>query len=212
MKPSRLLTRLTLGAAFLATACMDPAPTGVAHAPDQAAATLLDAHTVLIAQRDSARAAMALTTKSLDATFKTMLSAWKVGYKSSGGATYLSCMPQAYAGWAEVIGPEGGSLKVGPHVLTVPAGALTKEYLFIGERPMGDLVEADFRPEGLKFAVPATLKLDYKACVFPPPVPFRGAYVDGKKNFLEWEPSKDDKFGKVVTVTISHFSGYIIAY
>lgn len=63
-----------------------------------------------------------------------------------------------------------------------------------------------------KFLAAASLTLDYKVCTAPPAAPFRGAYIDAKKTLLEWKPSKDDKLGKQLLVSINHFSGYIIAY
>ena len=85
---------------------------------------------------------------------------------TSIGSGLLACNPLPYAANSATIGPAGGSLTVGPHTLTVPAGALTTPVLISAEAPVGTVNSVRFGPEGLQFAAgkPATLTLSYANC------------------------------------------------
>jgi hypothetical protein len=125
----------------------------------------------------------------------------------------LRCAPLEYAGDAEVIGPDGGDLHVGPHKLVIPRGALTEETLLVAEAPMGSLVQVMFGPHGLRFGVSSQLTLSYAHCMRPENFTYRIVYTDDKaKKILEFPPSTDSKTLKAVTAPIDHFSSYIIAY
>ena len=124
---------------------------------------------------------------------------------------FLRCAPQDFAGDAEVIGPDGGTLHIGPHSLVVPKGALDQEQLLVGTAPTSSLIQVRFGPHGLQFQVPAQLTLSYEQCMRPDKYTYRIVYVE-EGRVLEFPPSSDDKTLKKVTAPIGHFSGYMIAY
>src|SRR2546422_11591532 len=61
-----------------------------------------------------------------------------VGTTTSLVGTLLQCTPMPYAQNSKVIGPAGGDLQIGPHVLHVPAGALSQSVLITGQAPSGN--------------------------------------------------------------------------
>src|SRR5262245_58882479 len=58
--------------------------------------------------------------------YKLQKEAWKRSHPGEKGGPeiqLLRCEPRDYEGAAEIIGPQGGMLKVGEHELVIPAGA-----------------------------------------------------------------------------------------
>jgi hypothetical protein len=179
-------------------------------------------HERLKAARDSIKKEQKATKDKNKAPFDSLKKEWDrykkewAEYKKENKdakVELLRCEPQEYAGDAEVIGPNGGELKVGPHKLVIPKGALTRERLIIAEAPMGSLVQVRFEPHGLTFKTPSQLTLSYAHCMRPEAYTYRIVYVDDKgKTVHEFPPSKDDKTLKEVRASIGHFSSYIVAY
>ncbi len=135
--------------------------------------------------------------------------------KKAGSLTFdlLRCEPQEYDGHAEIIGSNGGSIKVGDHELRIPKGALDSDVLISMERPVSDLVEVRLEPHGLHFNKTVNLELSYAKCVQP--LNFRPfiVYVDDlQETILEVEWSSDKKGLKTVTGDLEHFSRYAVAY
>ena len=127
-----------------------------------------------------------------------------------GLPTLLSCPTTEEKVGEAVIGPEGGVLRVGPHALFVPAGALSQPTTLHGTAPVGNYVELKFEPEGLQFAVPASLNVSYRHCglggLFLSVV-----FVDDGLNILEILPSRNNIFEQRVRGEVSHFSSYMLA-
>jgi hypothetical protein len=153
--------------------------------------------------------------------FQTARDAWKLFKKElkiakKGGtfaATLLRCEPQEYDGDAEVIGPNGGHIKLGEHELRIPKGALDHEVLITMERPVSDLVEVRIEPHGLRFARTVELELSYAHCVQPAQFrPFIVYLDDQVDQILEVKWSVDKKGLKTVTGSLEHFSRYAVAY
>jgi hypothetical protein len=124
----------------------------------------------------------------------------------------LRCKPRPYEGEAAIIGPDGGTLHIGPHELIIPRGALSQEELIVADAPTSPLVDVDFYPEGLRFAKSAKLTLSYKECLVPVGLDLRLAYVGWGLRILELPPSEDLKDASEVTGDIDHFSRYAVAY
>ncbi|HEY9014613.1 MAG TPA: hypothetical protein VIM84_06090 [Gemmatimonadales bacterium] len=123
----------------------------------------------------------------------------------------LSCSPQRYLTATSVVGPKGGKIKVGSHVLTIPAGALSADVTIVAEQLTGSVNSVRFGPEGLTFAVPAALTMSYTNCmtvVLPKSV----VYTDERLKVLELLQSVDKAQTKTVTSPIDHFSRYAVAY
>jgi len=149
------------------------------------------------------------------AQYKLEKEAWKrehPGLKGGPEIQLLRCEPQDYAGEAAIIGPKGGSLRVGDHELVVPAGALEEETLITAEAPTSSLVDVQLQPHGLQFQKPAKLTLSYERCVRPTITDFLVVYLGQGNQLLETPPSVDDKSGKDVTADIDHFSRYAVAW
>ena len=124
----------------------------------------------------------------------------------------LRCEPQEYAGDAQVIGPNGGSIHVGKHELKIPKGALDHEVVISGEAPVSELVEVELEPHGLTFARPAELKLNYDQCVVPTNLNLFIVYLGNNGQVLEIRPSVDKKGLDTVVGDLDHFSRYAVAW
>jgi hypothetical protein len=141
--------------------------------------------------------------------------AWKrehPGEKGGPEVQLMRCEPRDYSADAAIIGPNGGTLHVGPHELVIPKGALDHEELIVAEAPTSSLVDVSFAPEGLQFQTPAQLTLSYKGCVRPTSADLLLAYLGQGNRILELPPSIDMRSDDEVEADIGHFSRYAIAY
>jgi hypothetical protein len=138
---------------------------------------------------------------------------WNKAKKAGTLPELLACAPQEYTAAAELIGPEGGSIKIGPHELRIPAGALDHEVVISAVAPVSTLVEVQLQPEGLQFATPAKLKLNYSQCVQPPSwLRLFMVYLSDDGRILEITTSRDKKGLKTVVGYLEHFSRYAVAW
>ena len=131
------------------------------------------------------------------------------------GSGLLACDPLPYASASETIGPEGGTLVVGPHRLTIPAGALAAPVVITAEAPVGTVNSVQLQPEGLQFAQgrPARLTLSYANCpLLGRLLPKRIAYTTDLLEILSYVLSVDDLLNKKVTGALEHFSRYAVAW
>ena len=141
--------------------------------------------------------------------------AWKREHPGEPGGPevqLMRCEPRDYQADAAIIGPNGGTLHIGPHELVIPKGALDHEELIFAEAPTSSLVDVKFQPEGLQFSQVAQLKLSYKGCVRPTSADLFVAYLGQNNKVLELPPSRDQKVDDDVEADIGHFSRYAIAY
>jgi hypothetical protein len=131
------------------------------------------------------------------------------------GAGLLTCtaMPAAHA--EQSIGPAGGSIAVGGHVLVVPAGALDSTVLITADAPSDTVNSVKLGPEGLRFAAghPAALTLSYANCSLLGRLgPKHIAYTNDLLQILQILPSLDNLLTERVTAPVQHFSRYAIAW
>jgi hypothetical protein len=143
--------------------------------------------------------------------------AWKREHPGEKGGPspdveLMRCAPRDYAAGAAIIGPNGGTLHVGPHELVIPKGALDQEELITAEAPTSSLVDVKFQPEGLQFSRAAQLKLSYVGCVRPTSADLFVVYLGQGNKVVELLPSRDQKVADDVEADIGHFSRYAIAY
>lgn len=126
----------------------------------------------------------------------------------------LSCSALPYDSVTQTIGPLGGSLRVGPHSLVVPPGALAQPTTITAVLPTGLGVNAvRFQPDGLQFQVPAALTMSYANCsLLGKLLPKRIARISDVLQILEYLLSVDNLFTKRVTGKLNHFSDYAIAW
>jgi hypothetical protein len=141
-------------------------------------------------------------------------SASLVGTLSSGvNALLLNCSPLPYSSSSASIGPAGGVLTVGPHVLMVPLNALTSRVTITGEVISGNVNSVRFSPEGLKFRKNAVLVMSYSNCSgLGMLLPKKIAYTSELLSILELIQSVDLAGQKKVTGQVKHFSRYAVAY
>ena len=125
----------------------------------------------------------------------------------------LFCDPLQYAATVKVVGPEGADLDFGPHKLRIPRGALTRYIVVTAEAPVSLAVQATFSPHGTAFVRlrEPKLTLSYKHCTRPTSFRERVAYIDRRRNVLEWPKSADRTFDGLVDAWLKHFSHYAVA-
>jgi hypothetical protein len=123
----------------------------------------------------------------------------------------LECSEQRYVVVRETIGPWGGSIRVGSHLLVIPRGALTQYVRITAEQIPGETNSVRFSPHGLEFRTPAMLTLNYQNCssVEPPKVI---VYTEEDLTIIDPLRSYDLTKKLQVTAPIDHFSRYAVAY
>ena len=113
---------------------------------------------------------------------------------------------------SQVIGYNGGTLRVGPHTLTIPYGALTANTRITATAPRGSYAEVQFQPHGLTFKRDVTVSISYEQCgLLKQPTPPVIVYTDDARNILEILQSTIDTRRKTITGKTDHFSSYILA-
>lgn len=179
----------------------------------------------LNATADAERARTARAALASQPAFDSLIASWSSAIGISDvlnvtSLTLLRCRPLPYASDVRVVGPAGGRLRIGPHTLTIPAGALSNRVVITGEAPVSELAQVRFSPHGLTFneRYPARLTLSYDHCDsrLGLNLPKRIVYVDDLLQILEVLPSlnddDDDDDDEKTTAPINHFSSYVVAY
>jgi hypothetical protein len=126
----------------------------------------------------------------------------------------LSCSDLPAASTTQTVGSLGGVIRVGPHTLSIPAGALAQPTTITATLETGRGVNAiRFEPEGLQFERSASLTMSYANCnLLGSLLPKRIAYTTSALDILEYLLSVDNLFGNRVTGRLVHFSDYAIAW
>jgi hypothetical protein len=125
----------------------------------------------------------------------------------------LACNRQSYDFDRETIGPAGGTLRVNGHVLSIPAGALSRNVTITATAPAGYVASVDFEPEGLQFSRPVKLTLDYSSCPLGRLQLFKHvAYTTDHYDILDLLSSVDDILRMRVSADVRHFSRYAVAW
>ena len=132
---------------------------------------------------------------------------------SRGSGKLLKCTPQAHVLVGQMIGPSGGEIRVGKHRLEIPSHALTRNVYITMEMGLDSTNSVQFQPEGLVFARPAKLTLDYGNCSgIGSLLPLRVAYTTNLLQIIQYLISIDNKSGHKVSAQLQHFSRYAVAY
>jgi hypothetical protein len=132
------------------------------------------------------------------------------------GLLFANCPNPPQFDVRKSFGSAGGTLRMGPHTLVIPTGALSKTVEIRARtsnsgRGKGNGIE--FQPEGLRFSKSVRLTISTANCTglgllnLPLIV-----YTDDLWNILELQLSVPNLFDKEVTGFISHFSRYAVAY
>ena len=174
---------LLVGTIAAAVSCADPAPTGVA-----AGGPRLQSSVEAPANGPASQG----------------------GWRQSG---LLYCSPHRYDSVTTTIGPHGGEVRVGLHKLSIPPGALGAPVSITAVAPSDTVDRVRFRPEGLTFARPASLRMKYDNCSWRgAKQPQRIAYTDDLLKILEYVQSRPDKHHRYIVGRIEHFSNYSVAW
>jgi hypothetical protein len=125
----------------------------------------------------------------------------------------LQCTPMPTASATATIGPDGGTMVIGPHRFVVPAGALESPVTITAVAPSDKVNRVVFQPSGLQFERSASLTMSYANCnLLGKLLPKRIAWVDDNLNILSYLLSLDNLFAKQVTGQVNHFTTYAVAW
>jgi hypothetical protein len=125
----------------------------------------------------------------------------------------IKCSPLPPALAVATIGSSGGTMQIGPHTFTVPAGALSHNVTITAYAPSSEYNQVEFQPEGLQFDKSASLTMSYANCnLLGVLLPKHIAYVDGDLNILYLLQSLDNIGAQKVTGKVDHFSDYVVAW
>jgi hypothetical protein len=123
----------------------------------------------------------------------------------------VTCETPTYGTVTQTVGPSGGIIRVGPHALLIPPGALAEPVAITARTIGGKNVKVKFAPAGLEFERSAILVLSYAHCSDRPTKP-RIVYVaDDDLDILEAIPSLNDPWRRRIFGKLDHFSGYAFA-
>src|SRR6266571_8186288 len=124
-----------------------------------------------------------------------------------GAPGLLRCQPLPYDSSTQTIGPDGGTIQVGPHSLVIPAGALTSPTVITAVVVSGPVTAVRFEPQGLQFQQTAYLTMSYANCnLLGSLAPKRIAYTTDALDILYYLVSMDDLVARQVTGDLHHFS------
>jgi len=108
-----------------------------------------------------------------------------------------------------VIGPDGGTLRVGSSYVVVPAGALS-ERIRMTARVLDTLAAIELEPHGLSFALPVELTIDTRQCAVREEQHPVLLYLDDDGQVLETINGRLDEDAGSFFARIVHFSVYAV--
>lgn len=131
-----------------------------------------------------------------------------------GEVGLFACTPMPADSATALVGPDGGTINVGPHSLRIPAGALDSVVSITAIAPTDTINRVTFQPTGLTFQHPATLTMSYANCPALGGLPLlhRIAYIDSSLDILDLLASFDNLFTQKVSSPLNHFSDYAVAW
>ena len=129
----------------------------------------------------------------------------------ANGLGLVSCNVKKSYSASQVIGPNGGVLRVGPHKLYVPPKALKQNVRISADAPAGKYVQIAFQPEGLKFERKTALTMSYAECSLLSPLSLKIVYVNDQFEILEVLPTVTSVLTRTATAPVDHFSRYMLA-
>ena len=125
----------------------------------------------------------------------------------------LKCTPLPSDSTSATIGPLGGVVRIGPHTLRIPAGALTSSVRITATQSRDTVNAVRFKPAGLTFRYPAALTMSYANCnLLGVLLPKRIAYTTDQYRILAYLLSLDNLGARQVTGKLNHFSQYAVAW
>jgi hypothetical protein len=129
---------------------------------------------------------------------------------------FTQCTPQESASGSARIGPNGGVVRAGRHMLRIPAGALRRSTIITMDAPSDSLNSVVFGPEGLTFepASLPTLVMSYRNCPIKERAELELTIVytdDAMTTVLDTtELVAADTLNHTVGARLKHFSRYVL--
>ena len=123
----------------------------------------------------------------------------------------LECKVTESHSTTQFVGRFGGTIRVGPHSLYIPPGALNTTQRITATAPAGNLVEIQFQPHGLTFEKPTQLTMSYRDCGLVGKLLPRIVYADDNRNILEVLLTVPNVLRQTVTGQTDHFSTDLLA-
>ncbi len=138
----------------------------------------------------------------------------KAGGGGSGGSGGVdSCSTVLVGMIRQTVGPAGGVVALGPARLTIPPGALSAVVTIQAKIPAGYSGNyVQFKPDGLVFQQPASLRMSYSNCSLVNATQLKVAQVTDGLQIIQYVPSTNDLGGLTVTGQLQHFSNYAVAW
>jgi len=129
-------------------------------------------------------------------------------------AALAKCRPLAAENVHRLIGPSGGTLVIGPHTLTIPPGALSRQVNIRAKIAGGKSVNViEFKPDGLVFRTPVVLTMSYANCDrHGVTSPLTIAVVNDTLGVVDTIPSSDDTATGTVTGGVPDLTNYAVAW
>ena len=125
--------------------------------------------------------------------------------------TLLTCNVTQTDTSTTTVGPNGGLVRVGQHLLVIPPGALGSTVQIHAVAPAGNRVMVDFEPSGLRFKKPPLLSMSISQCGLLKGLTAKIVYIDDQETILETLPALLDLLTRHVSAPIRHFSHYAVA-
>jgi hypothetical protein len=129
---------------------------------------------------------------------------------------FTRCTPQPADSSSARVGPGGGTIRAGRHMLRIPPGALKRSVLISMTVPSDTLNYVVFGPEGLTFdpAIQPTLTMSYRNCYVNKPGQAKLEIVytnDALTMVLDsTETIAADTLNSTVGGRLKHFSKYVL--
>jgi hypothetical protein len=123
------------------------------------------------------------------------------------------CRPEPYAITQQMVGPAGGTLRVGERSVAIPQGALSLPVLIIAEAPSDTFSSVQFQAEALSFKRMVILTLDYSSC--PVACEQSGkdiAHTTSSGKILRLHLSKGKRLMLPARAEPQHFSRYAVVW
>lgn len=127
----------------------------------------------------------------------------------------VQCKPQKTETIAQRIGPEGGTIEIGPYTLTIPPGALPRRVTIVARIRGGDSVNVvEFKPNWLVFEQSASLSISYAKCDVDEDAEsaLRIAVVDDQQQIVGYLPTTTDPSSQTVIAPVTQIKNYAVAY
>jgi hypothetical protein len=130
-----------------------------------------------------------------------------------GHTGLVGCSPLPYDSVTATIGPAGGTIRFGPHQLSIPRGALGGTVTITAVVPSANVNLVRFQPQGLQFVRAPVLAMSYANCgLLNRLLPAHIAYTNDALQILELIPALDLFLQAKVAAPIHHFSNYAVAW